>query len=168
MARKHIFFDHARPRGTGSGTAFAPSAFALAEQACLANVLGALEDLAEDLHVPDRKRRAAVILDYLRRDLARYIRDEEAVVALLGRMPPLPEAVHESIGEVRSEHRVLRSLLGPVMDGLEEIAAVGLPLSPQGFVISALILCEFLRMHVCYAREVLLPLMTAAWPAVRA
>lgn len=137
-----------------------PIRFVRAEHRFIESVLDRLEGLSENLQAPDRRERADGVVDYFRTDFPIFAADEQAVASLLERGRRLDPATRTAVEEVRDEHAMLRRLLDPVVDGLEQISAAGVPLFPRKFVVSSLILCEFLRFHIHYLGRALLSAIT--------
>jgi hypothetical protein len=128
------------------------------EHSYLADILRTLSAIADDLHCADRCARAGAVADYFRLDFPLHIEDEAAMLDLLER-DGVPTAFdHDIVDEMRAEHLALRRMLPPIADGLEEISITGMPLAPSRFVIDALVLSEFLRLHVGRVRRQLMPL----------
>lgn len=132
-----------------------PFGFFAKEHKYLDSVLSSLEAIAADLHLADLHERADGIVDYLRMDLPLLVEDETATIELVARRHPKPAGA--LIDDIRDEHAALERLTPPVIDGLEEISAIGLPLAPGRFVIASLVLSEFMRLHVGRVRHELLP-----------
>ena len=140
-----------------------PVGFFAVEHAYLDDVLGSLDAVAADLHLADRHERADGIVDYLRMDLPLHIEDEVATMELIEYQAAAP--VGGLTDDMRDEHVALARLLPPVIDGLEEVSALGLPLAPSRFAIASLVLSEFMRLHVSRVRYELMPLAAATLTA---
>jgi len=131
------------------------------EHVYLGTVLHSLSTVTDDLHRVDRNARADAIVDYFKVDFPLHIEDEEATLDMLEREPVASARGDDIFSEIRGEHLALDRLLPPVVDGLEEISVLGIPLAPSRFVIASLVLSEFLRLHVERIRTQLVPLASA-------
>ena len=135
-----------------------PLSFFGIEHDYLGGVLRSLAAVADDLHRVDRRARADAIVDYFRVDFPQHIEDEEAALDLLEREPGATARAGDLFSDIRGEHVALGRLLPPVVNGLEEISVLGLPLAPSRFLIASLVLSEFLCLHVDRVRTELVPL----------
>lgn len=150
MAIAEMLVERPRLRRSFNADLFKdPLTFLRSEANHLRLALTMLADLAGNLHVSDRDERAASILDYLSLVLWMHTGDEAALIARIEeRTAANDDPVWAMCDELRAEHRAMEQLLPPVIEGLTALSKNMIPPSPQAFVLSALILSEFLRLHV--------------------
>lgn len=135
-----------------------------AEHRYLRRILESLARLADDLHLADRARIAGSILDYISLELNWLSADHEDLVAALEQRsrPGMDRRIGAVSDAVRKEHAAMRRLVPHVIQGLHVISADDVPARPRAFALSALVFCEFVRLHTDYEDAVLLPLAQGA------
>lgn len=164
MAIAEMLVERPRLRRSFNADLFKdPLTFLRSEANHLRLALTMLADLAGNLHVGDRDERAASILNYLSLDLWMHTGDVAALIARIEERTAANDPVWAMCDELRTEHRAMEQLLPPVTEGLTALSKNMIPPSPQAFVLSALILVEFLRLHVDFEKG---PVLNAAKSAL--
>ena len=133
----------------------------ISDSAALLQVADSLERLAADLHKSYRARDAQELADSLNGGLGRHLDDEAALLRTVE--ADGDKELERVVDRTRDEHRALHELVDPVIRDLRDVAAVGLPTQPNRFVIEAMVLCEFIRLHVRYKRQTVYPLLGATY-----
>lgn len=125
-----------------------------------------LERLVGDLHKYRRSEEANRLATGPGSDINRHLIDEAGILrvakAFEGRN------LHIAIERARTEHAALRELLAPVVRGPRSIGRNRFPTRLNGFVLSSIVLCEFIRLHAKFKREELYPLLATLETCERA
>jgi hypothetical protein len=114
-----------------------------------------LEALAADVHLNKRSEEAQLLVSRLRREVSDHLEKEGVVMRAIEAAddPSLIEAMERT----RAEHVAMGKLTVAVIRGLRAIGKKRLPTRLSGFVMATGILCEFMRMHVQFKKNVLYP-----------
>lgn len=118
-----------------------------------------LEALADDLYQSGREHLAASLLDFLLVDMSLNMEDEEELIEPLLKDRALPEDhVPEAIARLHRQHSAAAAYAARTADGLDRLAAGGVPAMPLDFVITVLGLVDSITRHLDWEEETLLPL----------
>lgn len=118
-----------------------------------------LEALADDLYQSGREHLAASLLEFLLIDMSLNMEDEEELIEPLLKDRALPEDhFSEASAQLHSQHSAAAAYAARTADGLDHLAAGGVPATPLDFVITALGLVESVTRNLDWEEETLLPL----------